>query len=54
VVSETELSELSALCPSVGLPNYGVVRVEYVPCGWVLVLKSQKGYFVSWREGGGT
>lgn len=50
VVYETEPGEFSALCPFSGLPDYGRVRVEYVPGEWVLELKSLKYYFISWRD----
>lgn len=50
VVYETEPGEFSALCPFSGLPDYGTVRVEYVPGDWILELKSLKYYFVSWRD----
>jgi len=50
VVYETEPGEFSALCPFSGLPDYGVVRVEYVPGDWILELKSLKYYFISWRD----
>lgn len=53
VVYETEAGEFSALCPFSGLPDYGTVRVEYVPGDWVLELKSLKYYFISWRDIGG-
>lgn len=50
VVYETESGEFTALCPFSGLPDFGVVRVEYVPGDWVLELKSYKYYLMSWRE----
>jgi 7-cyano-7-deazaguanine reductase len=50
VTYETEPGEFSAVCPFSGLPDYGTVRVEYVPGDWILELKSLKYYFVSWRE----
>ena len=50
VVYETETGEFSALCPFSGLPDYGTVRVEYVPGSWILELKSLKYYFISWRS----
>ena len=50
VVYETEPGEFSALCPFSGLPDYGTVRVEYVPGDWILELKSLKYYFLSWRD----
>lgn len=52
VVYETEAGEFSALCPFSGLPDYGTVRIEYVPGSWVLELKSLKYYLMSWRNVG--
>lgn len=54
VVYETETGEFSALCPFSGLPDYGTVRIEYVPGSWVLELKSLKYYLLSWRQIGAT
>lgn len=50
VVYETEAGEFSALCPFSGLPDYGTVRIEYVPGSWILELKSLKYYLISWRN----
>lgn len=50
VVYETEKGEFSALCPFSGLPDYGVLRIEYVPGSWILELKSLKYYIMSWRH----
>lgn len=52
VVYETEPGEFSALCPFSGLPDYGTVRIEYVPDDWVIELKSLKYYLISWRDVG--
>ena len=49
VVYETEPGEFSALCPFSGLPDFGVLRIEYVPGLWILELKSLKYYILSWR-----
>lgn len=49
VVYQTEPGEFSALCPFSGLPDFGIVRIEYVPGGNVLELKSLKYYLMSWR-----
>ncbi len=49
VVYETEPGEFSALCPFSGLPDFGVLRIEYVPGAWILELKSLKYYLLSWR-----
>ena len=50
VVYETEQGEFSALCPFSGLPDFGVLRIEYVPGAWLLELKSLKYYLLSWRN----
>lgn len=52
VVYETEPGEFSALCPFSGLPDFGMLRVEYVPGSWILELKSLKYYLLSWRQVG--
>ncbi len=54
VVYQTEPGEFSAVCPFSGLPDYGVLRVEYVPGRWILELKSFKYYLVSFRQIGVT
>lgn len=50
VVYETQPGEFSALCPFSGLPDYGTVRIEYVPGDFILELKSLKYYLLSWRN----
>ncbi len=50
VVYETETGEFSALCPFSGLPDFGTLRIEYVPGTWILELKSLKYYLLSWRN----
>jgi len=50
VVYETQQGEFSALCPFSGLPDYGILRIEYVPGSWILELKSLKYYILSWRN----
>jgi 7-cyano-7-deazaguanine reductase len=50
VVYETEAGEFSALCPFSGLPDFGVLRIEYVPGSRILELKSLKYYLLSWRN----
>lgn len=50
VVYETEPGEFTAVCPFSGLPDYGRVRIEYIPGSWLLELKSLKYYLISWRQ----
>jgi len=54
VVYRTEPGEFSAVCPFSGLPDYGVLTVEYVPGSWILELKSFKYYLISFRQIGVT
>lgn len=49
VIYETEPGEFTALCPFSGLPDFGTVRIEYVPGRHILELKSLKYYLLSWR-----
>ena len=49
----TETREFSAVCPFSGLPDLGLVRIEYHPSGGRCVeLKSLKYYLVSFRNVG--
>jgi 7-cyano-7-deazaguanine reductase len=50
VVYETEPGEFTAVCPFSGLPDFGTVRIEYIPGSWIVELKSLKYYLVSWRQ----
>jgi 7-cyano-7-deazaguanine reductase len=50
VVYETETGEFSALCPFSGLPDFGTLRIEYIPGSHILELKSLKYYILSWRN----
>jgi len=47
-----ETREFSAVCPFSGLPDYGVLRVEYVPSDRIVELKSLKYYVMSFRTVG--
>ena len=50
VIYETQTGEFSALCPFSGLPDFGVLKIEYVPGSFILELKSLKYYILSWRN----
>jgi len=47
-----ETEELSAVCPFSGLPDYGYLRIEYVPKKHIIELKSLKYYLISFRNVG--
>ena len=48
----TETKEFSAVCPYSGLPDYAVLRIEYVPSDRCIELKSLKYYVNSFRNVG--
>jgi len=47
-----ETNEFSAVCPYSGLPDYGRLKVEYIPKQLIVELKSLKYYIVSFRPVG--
>ena len=49
---ETRFPEFTSLCPKTGLPDFGEIRVTYVPDALCLELKSLKFYFLSFRDKG--
>ena len=44
--------EFTSLCPKTGLPDFGTIRVTYVPDRWCLELKSLKEYITAYRNVG--
>jgi len=47
-----ECPEFTCLCPRTGQPDFGVIRVRYVPGELCVELKSLKQYLWSYREEG--
>ncbi|NBV41821.1 NADPH-dependent 7-cyano-7-deazaguanine reductase QueF [bacterium] len=47
-----ETKEWSCVCPFSGLPDYGILRIEYIPDELCVELKSLKYYIVSYRSVG--
>ena len=47
-----KMNEFSAVCPFSGLPDTGLVWVDYIPSGKLLELKSLKYYFLTFRNVG--
>ena len=47
-----DTDEFTAVCPWTGLPDYGTLRVSYVPGGSCIELKSLKYYLLSYRDVG--
>ena len=44
--------EFTALCPKTGLPDFGVIRIKYVPDAQCVELKSLKYYLIEYRNRG--
>lgn len=47
-----ETDEFSAVCPFSGLPDFGIVRIKYVPNKVCIELRSFKYYLLSYRNVG--
>ena len=47
-----ETNEFTAVCPYSGLPDFGVVRIDYVPKAMIIELRSLKYYLFSFRNVG--
>ena len=47
-----QMNEFAAVCPFSGLPDTGIVWVDYIPQNKLVELKSLKYYFVSFRNVG--
>ncbi|MBI1389213.1 MAG: NADPH-dependent 7-cyano-7-deazaguanine reductase QueF [bacterium] len=44
--------EFTSVCPKTGLPDFGVIRIEYIPSEKCLELKSLKYYLLGFRNEG--
>jgi 7-cyano-7-deazaguanine reductase len=44
--------EFTSVCPKTGLPDFGVITIEYVPDALCLELKSLKYYLLAYRHTG--
>ena len=44
--------EFTSLCPKTGLPDFGEIRITYVPGETCLELKALKHYFIDFRNKG--
>jgi 7-cyano-7-deazaguanine reductase len=45
-------SEFTSVCPMTGLPDFGEIRITYVPEAACVELKSLKYYFIEFRNRG--
>lgn len=44
--------EFTSLCPKTGLPDYGTIKIKYLPDKFIVELKSLKYYFLQFRNTG--
>jgi 7-cyano-7-deazaguanine reductase len=44
--------EFTSMCPKTGLPDFGVIRIRYVPDARCIELKSLKYYLLEYRNQG--
>lgn len=47
-----ECPEFTSVCPMTGLPDFGTIRITYVPDAHCVELKSLKYYLISFRNKG--
>ena len=47
-----ECPEFTSMCPKTGLPDFGVIRIRYVPDRLCLELKALKYYLLEYRDKG--
>jgi 7-cyano-7-deazaguanine reductase len=47
-----EFPELTCVCPRTGLPDFAIIKIDYVPDKLIVELKSLKMYFISYRNVG--
>ena len=44
--------EFTSLCPKTGLPDFGTIKIKYLPDKYIVELKSLKYYFLQFRNTG--
>ena len=49
---EITTPEFTTICPKTGLPDFGTIRISYVPDRRCIELKSLKEYFLFYRDVG--
>lgn len=50
MIVNIETNEFTAVCPYSGLPDFGVIKVNYVPRKLIVELRSFKYYLFSYRN----
>ena len=49
---EIDCPEFTSMCPKTGLPDFGTIRIRYVPDALCLELKAIKFYLLGYRNQG--
>ncbi|MDH3251352.1 MAG: preQ(1) synthase [Ignavibacteria bacterium] len=52
VVINIDTDEFTAVCPWSGLPDFGTIRIDYIPTDVLIELRSLKYYLLSYRNVG--
>jgi 7-cyano-7-deazaguanine reductase len=52
ITINVETDEFTAVCPWSGLPDFGTIRVDYIPTRVLIELRSFKYYILSYRNVG--
>ncbi len=45
-----EVPEYTSVCPKTSLPDFGTIKITYVPDKWCIELKSFKEYLLAYRN----
>ena len=49
---DIDCPEFTSVCPKTGLPDFGTIRISYVPDAACIELKSLKYYLITFRDRG--
>ena len=49
---DIDIPEFTCVCPKTGLPDFGTIRISYVPDEQIVELKSLKLYILNYRNKG--
>jgi len=44
------IPEFTSVCPRTGLPDFGTIKIRYIPNQWCVELKSLKTYILAYRN----
>ena len=51
-IIDITIPEFNCVCPKTGLPDFGLIHIEYTPNQYIVELKSLKLYIVKFRNMG--